>query len=308
MPLNIEKSRLSAIPKAVKASQLVSENDVLLEYYQNFSGADFSLPEYGYHWFLIQDVQGPSSFFVESDGNEKDLSGNLNAKSVIYIPSFRKTSWQFSHGQGCMHILFPDRIIFEVMDHWNIPPFLIDDLYACLGSNILSVAEPLGIIMNEIKAHGNCSPILFEEFLYIAVTKMLANQFSLGSEGKHKKLKIAEKGKLLSESQLQLLREYVWSQYQNKIYLKDLASLLNMSPYYFCRVFHKTTQFTPTQFVQRLRISALRNLLSFNVFRRKQLNLAALSLDAGFYDQPHMTKTFRRWVGVSPMEYVQAIG
>ena len=136
---------------------------------------------------------------------------------------------------------------------------------------------------------------------------MLVNQFGLDSEGKHKKLKITEKCNLLSNKQLQLLREYVWSHYQHKIYLKNLASLLNMSPYHFCRLFHKTTRFTPTQFVQRLRISILRNLISYNVFNGKQLNLVTLSLDVGFYDQPHMTKTFTRWVGVSPMGYVQAI-
>lgn len=307
--MNLERKRLLALPKSIKATQLVAEKDVLLEFYKNFPAADFRMPGYSYHWLLLQDQQGPESFLIDCDGEERDLSQKLNANAVIFIPAFRKTEWQFSQGQGCMHILFSDRVIFEVMAHWSIPAFLIDDIYDHLGENLDDVAKPLGKILHEIKNYGCCSAVLFEEALYAAVTIILLNQFGLYRDGKQGHLKVRKKSNsgLLSEQQLQLLREYVWSNYANKIYLKDLADLFNMTPYHFCRLFSKTMGVTPMQYIQKLRIDVLRNKISHKVFYKKTINLSRLALQVGFYDQSHMTKVFFRCVGITPMKYIQSI-
>ena len=80
--------------------------------------------------------------------------------------------------------------------------------------------------------------------------------------------------------------------------LAEAGTLLHASPSQLVRSFTATFGIAPHRYVVGRRIDAARHLLLDGV------PLARAAVDAGFHDQAHMTRHFRRHVGVTPGRYV----
>jgi len=80
--------------------------------------------------------------------------------------------------------------------------------------------------------------------------------------------------------------------------LAEAGALLHASPSQLIRCFTGTFGIAPHRYVVGRRIDAARRLLLDGV------PLARAAVDAGFHDQAHMTRHFRRHVGVTPGRFV----
>lgn len=82
--------------------------------------------------------------------------------------------------------------------------------------------------------------------------------------------------------------------------LTQMASLAGHSPWYFLRCFQKETGLTPHAFqlVCRLRQACL--------LLRKKTAAAEAAVSAGFADQSHLHKVFKRHHGLTPRQFLQA--
>jgi AraC-like DNA-binding protein len=80
--------------------------------------------------------------------------------------------------------------------------------------------------------------------------------------------------------------------------LAEAGVFLHASPSQLVRSFTRTFGIAPHRYVVGRRIDAARRLLLDGV------PLARAAVDAGFHDQAHMTRHFRRHVGVTPGRYV----
>lgn len=76
--------------------------------------------------------------------------------------------------------------------------------------------------------------------------------------------------------------------------LVDLARLAGMSPEHLSRQFRAETGLSPFQFLTSLRVSAARDRIAAGA------SLADAANAAGFADQSHMTRWFKRSYGVTP--------
>lgn len=92
------------------------------------------------------------------------------------------------------------------------------------------------------------------------------------------------------------LRE-LWNQ---RVPLEELAAVAGLSRFELVRRFRSETGLTPHAFQVNLRIARARALLTDGV------TPAAVAADCGFADQPHLTRTFKPAVGVSPGRYARA--
>lgn len=101
-------------------------------------------------------------------------------------------------------------------------------------------------------------------------------------------------------SRTKRLNDYIQSNYQDKIMLSELAELTELSKYQVIRVFQKNKGLSPHEFQNQLRIQEVCRLLN------KKIPIAEAALDTGFYDQSHMSKTFKSIVGVTPGKYLEA--
>jgi AraC-like DNA-binding protein len=81
----------------------------------------------------------------------------------------------------------------------------------------------------------------------------------------------------------------------NSVRIKDIAAAAGLSRSHFSRAFLRTVGELPCGYLRRRRIELAQNLM---LSTRK--SLAEIALECGLCDQSHLTKSFRRVVGMSP--------
>jgi len=97
------------------------------------------------------------------------------------------------------------------------------------------------------------------------------------------------------------LREHIDSNIDQRIEVKRLAQLANLSVYYFVRAFKQSIGVTPRDYLTRRRLERTMELLSGS-----EMPISEIALAAGFADQSHCARRFRQHVGMSPRAYRQA--
>jgi AraC-like DNA-binding protein len=83
-----------------------------------------------------------------------------------------------------------------------------------------------------------------------------------------------------------------------EISLKDVSGAVNMSAFYFCKTFKKATGMTFTDYLARVRIEKVKNLL-LNPHRR----VSEAAYEAGFQSLSQFNRVFLRIVGEAPSAY-----
>ena len=85
------------------------------------------------------------------------------------------------------------------------------------------------------------------------------------------------------------------------ISLEEMARVALLSPFHFARHFKAATGHPPHDCHIRLRVDRAQELLRT---RGREWTLAAIATECGFVDQSHLSRHFKRVVGVTPGEYL----
>ncbi len=93
-------------------------------------------------------------------------------------------------------------------------------------------------------------------------------------------------------------RRYIEEHQAEKISLPDVAAAAGASVFHFCKVFHKSTGLTFTDFLARVRAETARGQL-LNPNRR----ISEIAYDVGFQSLTQFNRTFRRIYGQSPSQF-----
>ena len=83
--------------------------------------------------------------------------------------------------------------------------------------------------------------------------------------------------------------------------LAELAGVACLSPYHFIRVFARHTGLTPHAWLMQLRARKARELL------RQGAPIAQAAASAGFADQSHLNRTFKRLLGYTPGQFRNSV-
>jgi AraC family transcriptional regulator len=101
----------------------------------------------------------------------------------------------------------------------------------------------------------------------------------------------------LSNLQLQQVIDYIHAHLNRSIGLHELAGLLGISSYHFCKLFKQSMGMPPHQYVIQCRVEYAKRLL------KKPLTIVEISVLCGFTDQSHLSRHFRRRTGMTPNAY-----
>lgn len=93
-------------------------------------------------------------------------------------------------------------------------------------------------------------------------------------------------------------RDYLAEHYAENVSLEKLARIANLSPFHFNRVFSEQLGMPPHAFQTQLRVSRAKALL------REGWAISQVASETGFADQSHLTRHFKRLVGVPPGQYI----
>ena len=91
---------------------------------------------------------------------------------------------------------------------------------------------------------------------------------------------------------------YMKMNYQRELSLNEVASSVNLSPYYFSRIFKKYTGDNFSKFLLNIRIDKAKELLS-----DKSNSIKKVAYQVGFNDPNYFSKVFHSATGTKASEY-----
>ncbi|HSS20400.1 MAG TPA: AraC family transcriptional regulator [Pyrinomonadaceae bacterium] len=97
---------------------------------------------------------------------------------------------------------------------------------------------------------------------------------------------------------LRAAHELIKSRFRETLALNDIAQAVGIHPVTLAREFRKVYGHTIGEMVRRERIG-----FACDQIVKGDVTLSELGISAGFYDQSHFAKTFKRLLGVTPSEY-----
>jgi AraC family transcriptional regulator len=148
-------------------------------------------------------------------------------------------------------------------------------------------------LMAEAEA-ANPNGRLFVESLILAVSIHFVKHYS--AETKF----IPEYRTGLTSRQLHRTFEYIEANLTEEISLDTLAKEVNLSKYYFSRLFKRSTGLTPYQYVLQRRLERAKAFL-----KHGESSIVEIAHLFGFSDQSHFSRLFRKQYGITPGNFLK---
>jgi AraC-like DNA-binding protein len=96
-------------------------------------------------------------------------------------------------------------------------------------------------------------------------------------------------------------RRYIDENFARGVSLSELAQHVAFSPYYFLRVFRAEVGMPPYEYLENVRVRRAQQLI------QNGKSLAEVTVEAGFSSQSHMTRHFKKIIGVTPGQYAHEV-
>lgn len=169
--------------------------------------------------------------------------------------------------------LNPARV--EIAEGCNIPDALLYQLSYALAQEVAATSGP--------------ESLFAESATQLLAAQLLRRHCAFSHE-------LPDRRGKLTPTQLHRVRDYVQAHLGNIIRLDDLAELVHLSPYHFCRVFKRTTGLSPNQFLTNERMVCATDLL-----RNSDLSVKQVAATVGYSSHAHFTQLYSRHTGQLPV-------
>jgi AraC family transcriptional regulator len=263
-------------------------------YVQQHQQPAWEMPEYSYihHMILVHGTSqtSPTERWVDGQRRQEQLGKDNN---IVIIPA--TVSHRASWGQEdpfSLLFLEPDyltQVAYEMLkvDQIQLLPqrAMHDPLIDQIGRSLTAELEANFL--------GNR---LFVDSLTIALSIHLLRHYANVQQP------LREHAEGLSHRKLQQVLEYIHEYLAEDISITEIAEQVEMSRYYFSRLFKQSIGVSPYQYVMQKRIERAKSLL-----RTTSLAISEIATQVGFSNQNQFTIQFRKFTDVTPGNYRRQI-
>ena len=99
-------------------------------------------------------------------------------------------------------------------------------------------------------------------------------------------------------ARIKTILQYIQTHYSQKISIKDLAAMENVSEAHFCRFFKQMVRKTPVAYINAYRIQKAAQLLADSGQK-----ITDVAMDVGFENFSYFIQTFKHYMKLTPSEY-----
>lgn len=148
--------------------------------------------------------------------------------------------------------------------------------------------------LREVVSLNKARPATYELLTKMHMLKVFALLFEHCPVSEGRRDPLAEE----RAGQLKVILDYIHTNYQEHITLKDMAAKMNMSEGYFCRFFKRYMRKTPFEYLIEYRIHKATLLLDGSGIKVSQV-----AEDTGFENISYFTEVFKKVKRCTPSEY-----
>lgn len=244
------------------------------------------------HRIILHD-RSPSSLMIEETIEHRLHNSQLSNTSITFVPNNVLNSAYWGKEYQFITLSFEPSILtrhtFDLANTANI------ELIPCFSKSD-PLIHSLGLALkSELQSSGFGSRLYIDSLISALITHLIRHYSN--QEQRSQSL-----SNPFSKQKLQQVVDYIYGHLDCDLTLAELAKLVQISPSYFAILFKQTTGITPHQYVIQCRIERAKEIL-----RQNDLAIADIALRLGFSHQSHLSRHFKRLVGVTPKQFRQLL-
>lgn len=242
-------------------------------------------PEYSLEQFVITINLG-QSFQVERILDRHLQAGLMFTGAVALCPMHTSQAIRWDRDANILLLNLEPELLTR-----NAVELLDTDRYEMLPHLVTQdvLIHQIGLgLKAQLKTKGSDSRLYAESAATFLAVHLLQNYST-------RKFSIREYEGGLPQQKLKQAVDYIQDHLAQEISLNAIADYLDISRYYFCRLFKQSTGFSPHQYVIQQRVERAKQLL-----QRGGMSIADVAQVCGFTHQSHLNRHFKRLTGVTP--------
>ncbi len=289
--MSVDPINLLEMKPNISSISLGVEEDLLLHYRHDLPG-HLEVPNgFSHHLmtFFLTDNKRQITH-LDSCG---EYDGQMSQGEFYLYPAEVSgfTNWQ--EIDKTLHLIIKPRFLKEIaIKTESINPNRIE-LLPILKKHDTQIEQLAHLFLNEIQNKGIGSQLYLESLANVLGVHLLRNYSSF-------KPIVRRYTDGLADYKLDRTIDYIQSNLERKLSLKNLAENIDMGRYYFATQFKQAMGVSPYQYVIEQRLTKAKRLL-----KERKRSLYDIALDCGFASQSHFNKVFRQYVGTTPKKYQQ---
>lgn len=272
----------------VRSGEMVRPHIADLLSLEYFEAEPDSMPTAAFpqHHILINLKDEPHRVENWRDGVRRDFMFHKN--EIVVTPAGLASGWRWHARSRCIVItLDPARL--ELFTQSQLGLLLTDqqlvDLPLFEDADLAAAAV---MLLDALRLGGAGSHVMFEGLARVFLVKLVQKY------GDQRSDQIAF-SKAFTARHYKRVLDFVAAHYARSIQIEDLAREAGVSAAHFSRLFKDVIGDSPYQFLMRYRVERAAEMMAD--LTRPLIDIA---LACGFADQPHLTRTFKQFRGVTP--------
>ena len=226
-------------------------------------------------------LNGKGNFFFRRDIRP------IETGDLIIIPPYLEHTEQSIPGTPLeYYVLGIDGIAFQEEDQSSTAQIF------CNFDNVSLIRDLFAQIHYEMKSGGYGAELICQHLLEILILRILRSS---------RQLVPVSINTVRMTKECAQIKEYLDTNYAERITLDTLTSLTHMNKYYMAHSFAKYTGLSPIQYLNQRRLAASCQLLCDT-----DMSVSDIASSTGFSSQSYFTQTFRKFYGITPIKYRQS--